>query len=68
MLLCVPKIGGKLLLGKKPTPKVKVMSQEDGQKLHKSKIWLFGHDNQGVPWPMGVLILIPDFNVNYCRL
>ena len=31
MLLCVLKIGRKLLLGKKPTSVVKVMSQEDGQ-------------------------------------
>ena len=31
MLLHVPKIGRKLLFGKKPTPVVKVISQEDGQ-------------------------------------
>ena len=39
MLLCLPKIGRKLLLGKNTTPEVKLMSQEDGQKIHKSKIW-----------------------------
>ena len=37
-LLCAPKIGRKLLLGKKFTPMVITMSQEDGQKISKSKI------------------------------
>ena len=34
-LLCVPKIGRKLLLGKKSTLMVIIMSQEDGKKIHK---------------------------------
>ena len=33
--LGVPKIGRKLLLGKKSTPIVIIMSQEDGKKIHK---------------------------------
>ena len=38
--LCVLKIGRKLALGKKCTPVVIIMSQEDGQKMHNSNIWL----------------------------
>ena len=39
MLLCVPKIGRKLLFGKKSTTIVIIMSQEDGEKVHNSRIW-----------------------------
>ena len=49
-LLCVPKIGRKLLLGKKSTPMVINMSQEKGQQKNKSKIWGFRHHIQGVLW------------------
>ena len=34
-LLCVPKIGRILLLGKKSNQMVTIMSQEDGKKIHK---------------------------------
>ena len=46
MLLRLPKIGRQLLIGKNTTPEVKVMSQEDGQKI------------QGVPWEFLFLFLI----------
>ena len=65
MLLCVPKIRRKLLLGKKPTPVVKIMSQEDGKKILKSKFWWHRHDIQGVPFQF---LFLFDLNVESLRL
>ena len=48
MLLCVPKIGQKFLFGKKSTPMVIIMSQEDGQKMHKNP----------TPGDLGILLMV----------
>ena len=46
---CVPKIGRKLLLGKKLTLIVIIKSQEDGKKIHKHEDLVIWHYIDGVP-------------------
>ena len=48
MHLCDPKTGRKLPLGKKCTPVVIIMSQEDGQKMHKNP----------TPGDLGILLMV----------
>ena len=59
MLLCVPKIGRKLLFGKKSTLLVIIMSQEDGEKFTIPGSGESGLNFEGVPWEFLLSISTP---------